>query len=230
MGLENFLNDRMTEADSYRFTLPEILQTRAFHTPDQVAFIFLADGEDQEEKITYGELHHAAMGIAQQLSELEAEGGRALMLFPQGLDFIKALFGCFYAGVIAVPAYPPRKNRSLERIKTLVVDSGASIVLTTEDIQQTFERSFSDVTELKQLNWQITTQIPKSPNPQIPKSPNPQIPKSPNPQIPKSPNPNPQIPKSCRSRPAPVHLRLHRPAQRRYGGTQQHHEELRIHS
>jgi acyl-CoA synthetase (AMP-forming)/AMP-acid ligase II len=84
--------------------------------------------------------------------------------------------------VIAVPAYPPRKNRSLERIRSIVTDSGATIVLTTNDIQQTTERSFSDVEELKGLHWLVT-------NPQIPKSSYPQIPKSPNPHIPKSPNP-----------------------------------------
>jgi acyl-CoA synthetase (AMP-forming)/AMP-acid ligase II len=66
MGLDNFLNDRITEEDSYRFTLPEILHFRALHTPDQTAYIFLADGENQEEKITYRELDQAAVNIAQR--------------------------------------------------------------------------------------------------------------------------------------------------------------------
>jgi acyl-CoA synthetase (AMP-forming)/AMP-acid ligase II len=185
MGLENFLNDRITEKDSYQYTLPEVLQTRAIHTPDQVAFIFLADGEDQEEKITYSELHHAALAISQQLAELEAEGERVLMLFAPGLEFIKALFGCFYARVIAVPAYPPRKNRSVDRIKTLVIDSGASIVLSTDDIRQASERSFSDVKELQLLPWLSTNQLHTS---QIHSSNRP-IAQSPNRPIAQSPNP-----------------------------------------
>jgi acyl-CoA synthetase (AMP-forming)/AMP-acid ligase II len=184
MGLLNFLNDRITEEDSYQFTLPEILRFRAIQTPDQTAFIFLPDGENKEEKITYLELHHTALEIAQRLSEMHMEGERALMLFPPGLEFIKALFGCFYSGVIAVPAYPPRKNRSLDRIKTLVIDSGASIILSTDDIYQLFERSFSDVTELKQLTW-ITTNISNptsnSPNRPIAQSSNRPIVQSPNP-------------------------------------------------
>jgi acyl-CoA synthetase (AMP-forming)/AMP-acid ligase II len=169
MGLENFLNDRITEEDSYRFTLPEILETRAQHTPEQVAFIFLPDGETQEEKITYRELHDAALDLAYQLGRLDVKGERAVMLFPPGLDFIKALFGCFYAGVIAVPAYPPRKNRSLERIKVLVADSGASIILSANDIHQTFERSFSDVEELKRLAWLVID------NPRFPASTPPRL-------------------------------------------------------
>ena len=91
------------------------------------------------------------------------------MLFPPGLEFIKALYGCFYAGVIAVPAYPPRKNRSLDRIKILVVDSGASIILTIDDIYQSFERSFSDLKELSKLEW-ILINDPASPLPSLPAS------------------------------------------------------------
>ncbi len=55
--------------------------------------------------------------LRQRLTSKDLKGERALMLFPPGLEFVKALYGCFYAGVIAVPAYPPRKNRSLDRIK-----------------------------------------------------------------------------------------------------------------
>ena len=124
MGLENFLNDRMTEEDTYQYTLPEILSTRAQFTPDQTAYIFLADGETIEERISYRELDHAASAIASRLTQMNLKGERALMMYPPGLEFIKALFACFYAGVIAVPAYPPRKNRSLDRIKLLVIDSG----------------------------------------------------------------------------------------------------------
>ena len=36
-----------------------------------------------------------------------AAGERALLLYPPGLEFIAAFFGCLYAGVVAVPAYLP---------------------------------------------------------------------------------------------------------------------------
>ena len=58
-------------------------------------------------------------------------GQRALLLYPAGLDFIAAFFGCLYAGVVAVPAYPPRRNRSLSRIEAIADDSEAKIALTT---------------------------------------------------------------------------------------------------
>ena len=58
-------------------------------------------------------------------------GERALLLYPAGLDFIAAFFGCLYAGVVAVPAYPPRRNRSLSRIQAIVDDAQARVALTT---------------------------------------------------------------------------------------------------
>jgi acyl-CoA synthetase (AMP-forming)/AMP-acid ligase II/acyl carrier protein len=159
MALDNFLNDCITEEDTYKYTLPEILQTRATYTPDTTAYIFLRDGDDDEERITYRELDQAARKIAYHLRLTGAAGDRALMLFPPGLEFVKALFGCFYAGVIAVPAYAPRKNRSLDRIKMLVVDSGSTLVLSNADISQAIERSFSDLDELKQMKWLIMEDI-----------------------------------------------------------------------
>ena len=159
MGLENFLTDRITEEDTYNYTLPNILQMRAIETPDETAYIFLRDGEDDEERITYAELDKAANLIAHRLLAMNMKGERALMLFPPGLEFVKSLFGCFYAGVIAVPAYPPRKNRSLERIKILVVDSGSRVVISTADISQATERSFADLEELQSMQWLVTDDL-----------------------------------------------------------------------
>src|SRR5262249_10481324 len=65
------------------------------------------------------------------LQSQSSPGERVLLLYPPGLEYIGALFGCFYAGVVAVPAYPPRRNKSSDRLTKLVSDSGATIALTT---------------------------------------------------------------------------------------------------
>ena len=58
------------------------------------------------------------------------DGGRALLLYPPGLEFIAAFFGCLYAGVVAVPAYLPRLNRPMTRLRSIVVDAQPCAVLT----------------------------------------------------------------------------------------------------
>lgn len=167
MGLNHFINDLITEEDSYSYTLPQVLQYRAEHTPDHTAFIFLRDGEDDEDQISYKELDLAARHISSQLTERNFRGERAIILYPPGLDFIKAIFGCFYAGVVAVPAYPPRKNRTSERIRRMISDAGAKIVLTNSEIYKTIERFFSDAEELKHLTWLLPTEPnPKTSQPQ----------------------------------------------------------------
>lgn len=157
MGLENFLHGTITEQDTYTFTLCDILAFRAKETPDKAAFIFLIDGEIEEEIITYNDLYDLALRIAGTMSVRGIHSGeRALMLFPPGLAFVKTLFACFYAGVFAVPAYPPRKNRSLNRIISIVNDCNPGICLTVNEIRDAFEKNFRDVDELRNLEW-ITT-------------------------------------------------------------------------
>ncbi|GIX01631.1 MAG: hypothetical protein KatS3mg112_0568 [Thermogutta sp.] len=87
-------------------TLVELLRHRATYQPDDIAFIYLVDGETEEQPITYRELDRQARAIAAWLQTHDLVGERALLLYPPGLDFIAAFFGCLYAGVVAVPVYP----------------------------------------------------------------------------------------------------------------------------
>ncbi|MFQ5768662.1 MAG: AMP-binding protein, partial [Acidobacteriota bacterium] len=83
-------------------SLSQILLTRAQEAPDQTAFTFLADGEREEQSITCRDLDAGARAVAASLQAAGGKGERALLLFPSGLEFIQAFFGCLYAGVVAV--------------------------------------------------------------------------------------------------------------------------------
>ena len=75
-----------------------------------------------------------ARNIAAHLLRITTPGERALLLYPSGLAFIAALFGCLYAGVVAVPAYPPRRNQTRLRLEAIINDAQPSVVLTTTSI------------------------------------------------------------------------------------------------
>lgn len=114
-------------------TLVEVLQRRAVATPDLMAFRYLQNGEDESATLTFGELDRAARRVAQRLQELGAAGARVLLLYPHGLDFIVSLFGCFYAGAVAVPALPAaRPGYTRERLEAMLADAAPRIALTTE--------------------------------------------------------------------------------------------------
>jgi amino acid adenylation domain-containing protein/non-ribosomal peptide synthase protein (TIGR01720 family) len=159
--LESFV-----EATGRPATLPTslngLLDHRALHQPDQLAYIFLLDGETSEVHLTYRELQRRARGIGAALRFAGAKGERALLLYPPGLDFIEAFFGCLYAGVVAVPAYPPhfaKLNRSLPRLQAIIADAQAAFVLTTSLILERAKLILPEATDLKALRWLATDTV-----------------------------------------------------------------------
>ncbi len=107
---------------------------RARDSPPARAFTFLSDGEGAEEHLSYADLDERARAIAALLQEHGARGERVLLLYPPGLAYIAAFFGCLYAGAVAVPAYPPRLNRSLPRLRSILEDARPRLALTTAAI------------------------------------------------------------------------------------------------
>ena len=123
-------------------TLVELLRHRAQHQANRRAYTFLNDGESEELHLTYGELDAHARAIAAALQHSGASGERALLLYPPGLEYIAAFFGCLYAGVVAVPVYPPRPNRSQERLQAVMSDAQATLALTNNQILSRSENFF----------------------------------------------------------------------------------------
>lgn len=120
----------MRQARPQATTLVALLRQRATERSDQVAYLELTpDGEVRDTR-TYGEIDRAARCVAARLET--AAGSRALLLYPHGIEFITAFFGCLYAGVIAVPAYPPRNARSLPRLQAIARDARPRFLLSTE--------------------------------------------------------------------------------------------------
>jgi amino acid adenylation domain-containing protein len=113
-------------------SLVDLLRRRTAEGPDTDLFSYLPDGEPRGEiTISRGELDARARAIAWQLQRLGVSAGeRALLLYPSGLEFIAAFFGCLYAGVLAVPAYPPRVNRPMPRLRSIAQDAQPAVVMT----------------------------------------------------------------------------------------------------
>lgn len=141
---------------SKQTTLIDQIQLQASTQPGKRAFTFLADGETEIDSLTYRQLNEKAKAIAFILQEQNASGARALLLYQPGLDFITAFLGCLYAGVVAVPVYPPRANRSIERLLTIVADAEASFALTTESIQEQVASKFASHNATAQIKFIAT--------------------------------------------------------------------------
>jgi acyl-CoA synthetase (AMP-forming)/AMP-acid ligase II len=141
-------------------TLVKLLRYRGTHQPDQKAYTFLYNGEIETETLTYGELEQQARAVAAQLQKMGLTNGeRALLLYPPGLEFIAAFFGCLYAKVVAVPGYPLRPNQKLFRLQAIVEDAQASVVLTTKSELVNIESRFAENVELVSMRFLATDDI-----------------------------------------------------------------------
>jgi acyl-CoA synthetase (AMP-forming)/AMP-acid ligase II len=140
-------------------TLIDLLSFRATHQSDQIGYTFLGDGETETGKLTYQELDQQARAIAAKLQSFKLAGSHALLLYPPGLEFITAFFGCLYAGVVAIPVYPPRRNQNLSRLQAIMADAQATVALTTTPLLSDIKERFAEDPQLINLHWIATDHL-----------------------------------------------------------------------
>ncbi|TKK42355.1 non-ribosomal peptide synthetase [Pseudomonas fluorescens] len=128
----------MMDAFELPRTLVQSLQQRAAQTPDHVALRFLAESAEHSVVLSYRDLDQRARTIAAALQANAGLGERAVLLFPSGPDYVAAFFGCLYAGVIAVPAYPPESTRRhhQERLLSIISDAEPRLLLTIASLSE----------------------------------------------------------------------------------------------
>jgi len=141
-------------------TYIDVIKNRVKANPNHVVFRFLNDGINESESFTYRQLETRSKALGTAMQEFAKKGERVLLLFPPGLSYVASLFACFYSGMIAVPAYPPRRNRSLDRIHTIVEDSGATVSIISQQVFNDIERNFAEDEVLNKIHWIVYEDVP----------------------------------------------------------------------
>lgn len=114
-----------------------IISEHAERRPDAVACAFSSGPDRPETQMTYAGLHAMAEAIAGHLLRLRLRDRPVLILLPAGLEYVQAFFGCQYAGVIAVPAYPFDAQHfasSGARLSRIAQDARASHAIVTREM------------------------------------------------------------------------------------------------
>jgi 8-amino-7-oxononanoate synthase len=127
-----------SEIERHEETILDRLQSHVASEGERIAYQFLKS-DDEPERVTYRELDSGARAISQSLLEIAVPGDRALLMFPPGLEFIRAFLGCLYAGVVAVPAYPPKRNRNAARILSMAESCSPRLMLCSEETKRSVE-------------------------------------------------------------------------------------------
>lgn len=115
-------------------SIPAVLRERASLQPNDIAFTFTDydhDWDGIETSLTWAQLHRRTVNMAEELRNHAATGDRALIMAPQGLDYVVAFLGALQAGIIAVPLSMPFAGQHDERASAVMIDAAPSVILTT---------------------------------------------------------------------------------------------------
>ena len=142
--------------------LIELLESRAASDADRPSHTFLRDGETDAVTATFSQVRGRALAIAASLQAEGAVDERALLVYPTGLDYVDAFFGCMHAAVVAVPAYPTDAERlpaAAGRLCAIARDARPAIGLTTRVLLGSLEALSRDHPELSAIRWIATDAI-----------------------------------------------------------------------
>lgn len=138
-------------------TLTHVLRQRSTEHPDKTAYTFLTDSEVAGPSLTYSQLDRRARAVAATLQGHGLAGDRVLLLLPSSIEFVAALFGCFFSRRIAVPVAVG--TRHLPLVCGIARDCLPCAVLTTRATMETLRRFWANMPELASLHWIAVDQI-----------------------------------------------------------------------
>lgn len=120
-------------------TLVEVIRAHACTRGSSPALTFVRALTEPPVTLSYTELDRRAHAIGSELFRRGRAGAPVIVVCPPGIDYVVALFGCLYAGAIAVPLPPPGRSslsRALVRMRALLADSRAELALTTAHLSR----------------------------------------------------------------------------------------------
>ena len=146
--------------DNFR-TLRDILEDRALNRPNDLAYAFLS-GNELQNQWDYAQLRRQVARVGAHLKKFEAVGARALLVYPQSLNFMAAFLACLCRNVVAVPVPAPEAwnlRRAMPRLKAIADDAQAALVLTTRRILD-LSASAGDSWDFSALPCVVTDELP----------------------------------------------------------------------
>ena len=138
-------------------TLVDALELRVQRDAGYCAYKYLND-DGIVSSLTIGQLDQRARAIAAWLQDRCSIGDRVLLVYPPGLEFVTAFFGCLYAGVLPVPATYPKPRRPMPRLLAIGIDCGAELALTTSQALEMLQLPTSGEAG-RQIGWLATDTV-----------------------------------------------------------------------
>ncbi|WP_149179210.1 fatty acyl-AMP ligase [Streptomyces sp. TRM49041] len=149
-------------------TLPALLARHAEETPHQVAYVYLRNGEEVGERTTYARLHTDVRTRGTALARAAAGARSAVLLYPNGLEFVRSWLACTTAGIMGAPLQVPTRRHAVRRLRTVADDAGTTLVLTTGEVRDQVLADFGGLPELAGLDLVASDELPADTAPGTP--------------------------------------------------------------
>ena len=137
---------------------------RCAQQPDALAYAFVRDTLETADALTFTALHRQVHGLAAELVRHSEPGDRVLLVYPPGVEFVRAFWACMVTGRIAVPVPAPdpvRFKNNAPRLRAIILDAQASLVLTHRELLEP-ARSFRDADGATGARWIASDDLGKA--------------------------------------------------------------------
>ncbi len=117
-----------------------VLRERASLQPEDIAYTFMDydhEWDGVSTTLTWAQLNRRVRHLAVEMRAIGQIGDRAVILAPQGLEYVIGFLAALEAGIIAVPLSVPMVGQHDERVSAVIKDSAPSIILTTSSVAGT---------------------------------------------------------------------------------------------
>ena len=151
--------------ERYR-TMRDLLNDRVRQRKKDVCYTFLV-GFEVRNQWDYSDLYREVAKVGGHLRKIGSIGKRALLVYPQGPDFMAAFLACLSRNVVAVPVPAPETwnlLRTMPRLRTVAEDADASFVLTTRKILNMASASGSGLWDFEDTPWIATDELDEGDN------------------------------------------------------------------
>ena len=133
------------------YSLVDVLIDHARVRGFETAYVHWSPNKEIQPQISFLQLHQRAQVVASVLQQQLPVGSRVILAFPTGIDFIVSIIGCFYAGMIAVPVYPPFAKKEWPRFTKITQDCGAALICTLSERISHMKEGCSQDTYMKHI-------------------------------------------------------------------------------
>ena len=127
-----YLADNLDPVIRESESLVEIISNRAVLQPQHVVYRYLGDGINETESFTYKEIDRVARSVAQELAKKLVPGDRMVLLFPQGLQYIAALYGMAETTLI-VTSGDPASEPEFARVNQEALSKNRLVFVTPDE-------------------------------------------------------------------------------------------------